>query len=37
VEPFVKLLDSPGRMEGYIPTKKIVYDGAKMAAATPEI
>ena len=36
VEQFVKFLDSPARvvME-FIPTKKIVYDGDKMARATP--
>lgn len=38
VEQFVQFLDSPARvvME-FIPTKKIVYDGDKMAAATPEV
>ena len=38
VQQFVEFLDSPARvvME-FIPTKKIVYDGDKMAAATPPI
>ena len=38
VQQFVEFLDSPARvvME-FIPTKKIVYDGDKMAAATPEV
>ena len=38
VDQFIQFLDSPRRvvME-FTPTKKIVYDGAKMAAATPEI
>lgn len=38
VDQFVEFLDSPRRvvME-FTPNKKIVYDGAKMAAATPEI
>ncbi len=38
VEQFVEFLDSPRRVVvEFIPTKKIVYDGAKMAAATPAI
>ena len=38
VEQFVQFLDSPRRVVvEFIPTKKIVYDGEKMAAATPEI
>ncbi len=38
VKQFVEFLDSPRRVVvEFIPTKKIVYDGAKMAAATPEI
>ncbi|MFN3231492.1 MAG: hypothetical protein ACE363_04955 [Alphaproteobacteria bacterium] len=38
VEQFVQFLDSPARVVvEFIPTKKIVYDGEKMAAATPEI
>lgn len=38
VEQFIEFLDSPARvvME-FIPTSKIVYDGEKMAAATPAI
>lgn len=38
VEQFSQFLDSPRRvvME-FTPNKKIVYDGAKMAAATPEV
>ena len=38
VEQFIQFLDSPSRvvME-FIPTKKIVYDGDKMAAATPAV
>ena len=38
VDQFVQFLDSPRRVVvEFIPTKKIVYDGEKMAAATPEI
>jgi len=38
VEQFVQFLDSPRRIVvEFIPTKKIVYDGEKMAAATPEV
>ena len=38
VEQFVQFLDSPRRVVvEFIPTKKIVYDGAKMAAATPAL
>lgn len=38
VDQFVQFLDSPARvvME-FTPTKKIVYDGDKMAAATPPV
>lgn len=38
VDQFIQFLDSPRRvvME-FTPTKKIVYDGEKMAAATPAI
>ncbi len=38
VKQFVEFLDSPRRVVvEFIPTKKIVYDGEKMAAATPAI
>lgn len=38
VKQFVAFLDSPHRVVGeFIPTKKIVYDGDKMAAATPAV
>lgn len=38
VQQFVEFLDSPRRVVvEFIPTKKIVYDGEKMAAATPAI
>ena len=38
VQQFVEFLDSPRRVVvEFIPTKKIVYDGEKMAAATPEL
>lgn len=38
VQQFVDFLDSPRRVVvEFIPTKKIVYDGEKMAAATPAI
>ena len=38
VAQFVEFLDSPKRVViEFIPTKKIVYDGEKMAAATPAI
>ena len=38
VQQFVEFLDSPARVVvEFIPTKKIVYDGEKMAAATPPL
>ncbi|MGI9329057.1 MAG: hypothetical protein ACR2PZ_27815 [Pseudomonadales bacterium] len=38
VDQFIQFLDSPRRVVvEFIPTKKIVYDGEKMAAATPAI
>ena len=38
VQQFVEFLDSPRRVVvEFVPTKKIVYDGEKMAAATPAI
>ena len=38
VQQFVEFLDSPRRVVvEFVPTKKIVYDGEKMAAATPAL
>jgi len=38
VQQFVEFLDSPARLVmEFIPNKKIVYDGDKMAAATPAL
>ncbi len=38
VDQFVQFLDSPARVVlEFTPTRKIVYDGDKMAAATPEV
>lgn len=38
IDQFVQFLDSPARVVlEFTPTKKILYDGDKMAAATPEV